>query len=59
MVAKDSSKEWMHCHAKKMMLFGALLFVAGLVRSMGYDWSVVLMVVGALLFLKGLVKKMM
>jgi len=28
-------------------------------RSMGYDWSVVLMVVGAIVFIKGLIKMKM
>ncbi len=59
MAAKDTSKEWMQWHAKKMMLFGALVFIAGLLRSMGYDWSVVLMVVGAIVFIKGLIKMKM
>jgi len=54
-----NDKEWMQWHAKKMMLAGALVFIAGLLRSMGYDWSIVLMVVGALVFIKGLVKKIM
>ena len=58
-MAEKKDKEWMQWHAKKMMLGGALIFIAGLVKSMGYDWPVVLMVVGALLFIKGLIKKMM
>ena len=59
MAAKDSSKEWMHWHAKKMMMIGVGLFIAGLLRYMGYDWSVVLMVLGALAFIKGLMKMKM
>ena len=59
MPSKEKEKEWMQWHAKKMMLFGALVFIAGLLRSMGYDWSVVLMVVGAIVFIKGLIKMKM
>lgn len=58
MASKDENK-WMEWHSKKMMLGGALVFVAGLMRYMGYDWAVVLMAVGALVFIKGLLKKAM
>lgn len=59
MPEKKDNKEWMQWHAKKMMMAGALVFIAGLLRNLGYDWSIVLMVVGALIFIKGLMKKMM
>ena len=58
MASKDE-KKWMEWHSKKMMMLGALVFVAGFVRSLGYDWAMVLMVVGALVFIKGLLKKAM
>ena len=59
MPEKKDNKQWMEWHAKKMMLGGALVFIVGLLRYWGYDWSVVLMIIGALIFLKGLMKKMM
>lgn len=58
-IKSKDKKEWMEWHAKKMMMLGALLFIVGLLRNMGYDWSVVLMIIGALIFVKGLIKKMM
>ncbi len=57
MAKKDN--EWMRWHAKKTMMIGVALLIAGLLRYMGYDWSVVLMVLGALAFIKGLMKMKM
>jgi len=44
-----------HGHfAKKKMMMGAFLFLAGFLLFLGYTWDMVLMAVGALMVLKGL-----
>jgi hypothetical protein len=44
-----------HSHfAKKKMMMGALLFLAGFLLFLGYTWDIVLMAVGALIVLKSL-----
>lgn len=44
-----------HSHfAKKKMMMGAFLFLAGLLLFLGYTWDIVLMAVGALIVLKSL-----
>ena len=55
---KEEQQMWIEWHSKKMILGGALIFIAGLLLYMGFDVSVVLMVIGVLIFLKGLMKKM-
>lgn len=43
---------------KGMLMFGLGIFIFGLIRYLGYDWSVALMGLGILAFLKGLIIKM-
>lgn len=45
-------------HGKPLIIAGAALFLAGLLRFYNIDWSVVLMIVGVLLLAKGLVIKL-
>ncbi|MBI2542562.1 MAG: hypothetical protein HYW24_00020 [Candidatus Aenigmarchaeota archaeon] len=58
MAEKDMYAFWMKTAPKRVMMLGAILFLIGLLRNLGYDWNIVLMAVGALLFLKGLVLKL-
>lgn len=43
---------------KRAMLMGIALFIAGILKYMGYDWSIVLMAIGVLLVLKGIILKL-
>lgn len=42
---------------EKKILMGALIFLIGLLKYMGQDWSVILMIVGVLIVLKGILIK--
>lgn len=42
----------------RAMFLGIVLFAIGLLRYLGYDWSIVLMVVGVMLFIKGIILKL-
>jgi|GEM_PF-5448015 len=44
-------------YSKKKMWIGVLLFLAGLILYMGYDWAMVFMVIGLLMFVKSLLMK--
>lgn len=52
------SKTDVYCNhsyfAKKKMMMGAFLFLAGFLLFLGYTWDIVLMAVGALMVLKSL-----
>lgn len=55
MVVKRGTNKSMTCDWKeKKILFGALIFLIGLLRYLKIGWSEILMIVGALIILKGI-----
>jgi uncharacterized membrane protein len=50
-------KELEHYRGEGLKVLGMILFVVGVLRYLGIEWSVVLMILGALLMLKALLLK--
>jgi hypothetical protein len=53
----DMCCDWHKMMGRKVMWFGIILFLIGLMSYLGYGWTVILMVVGIILFLKGIIMK--
>jgi hypothetical protein len=52
---KEEEYKYQYHPVMRMKALGVALFVAGLLRYIGLDWSVVLMVLGVLVLLKALI----
>ncbi len=57
-VGSADMEKWQKHKGKKAVAMGILVFIIGLLRYLGYDWSMVLMIAGILMVLYGFVMKM-
>jgi hypothetical protein len=56
--SSSEMEKWHEHKGKRLVLFGLLVFIVGLMDYLQFTWPMILMVAGILMILFGLFKKM-